>query len=190
MSKILILDNYDSFTFNLKHYFEAIQNDIVDVFRNDEIAISDIEKYDRIVFSPGPGLPENAGVLLEVIRTFITKKPMLGVCLGHQAIALAFGGKLRQLNEVVHGKTRSCKVIDPTSSLFKNIPSQFETGRYHSWVVDENYFPTDLNITAVDDDNSIMALEHIALPIFGVQFHPESVMTQHGHQLLNNWLAV
>lgn len=190
MSKILILDNYDSFTFNLKHYLEAIQNEDVDVFRNDEITISKIENYDRIVFSPGPGLPADAGILLDVIKTFSATKPMLGVCLGHQAITIAFGGKLRQLNEVVHGKTRSCKVIDPTSNLFKNIPSHFDTGRYHSWVADENYFPTDLKITAVDADNSIMAIEHISLPIFGVQFHPESIMTQHGHQLLKNWLDV
>jgi anthranilate synthase component 2 len=190
MSKILILDNYDSFTFNLKHYLEAIQNEEVDVFRNDEITISEIENYDRLVFSPGPGLPADAGILLEVIKTFSAHKSLLGVCLGHQAITLALGGKLCQLNEVVHGKTRSCNVIDPTSKLFKNIPSQFETGRYHSWVADENCFPSELKITAVDDANSIMALEHIYLPIFGVQFHPESIMTKHGHQLLRNWLEV
>ncbi len=187
MEKVLVLDNYDSFTYNLVHYIEALDYE-VDVFRNDKISIEAIDAYNIIILSPGPGLPKDAGILLDVLKTYAPTKKILGVCLGMQAIAEVFGGKLENLSHVFHGVASQLKVIDTTDKLFENLPQQFEIGRYHSWVVSQNNFPTDLIITAVEENKQIMALRHTTYNLYGVQFHPESILTQHGKEIMANFL--
>ena len=185
LTKVLILDNYDSFTYNLKHQLEV--NEIkVDVFKNDEISLDAVEQYDKIILSPGPGLPSSAGIMPELIKKFAPSKPILGICLGHQAIGEAFGGRLKNLNRVFHGVAG--KIFFKDEGLFKNMPYPFLAGRYHSWVVDENYLPEELIITSRDEYGNIMGLKHKILNIHGVQFHPESIMTPNGDQIINNWL--
>ena len=186
--KILLLDNYDSFTYNLLHYLEDLTHQEVAVFRNDEISLEAVNQYNQIVLSPGPGLPDEAGILIPLIKQYASQKKILGVCLGHQALALAFGGQLLQLNEVMHGLQRTCKVEDETNFLFKNIPNQFEAGRYHSWVVDRNFLSKDFKITATDKEGNIMAMQHREYSLTGVQFHPESIMTEWGKEMLRNWV--
>jgi len=186
--KILLLDNYDSFTFNLLHLIEQFDGVEVDVFRNDEIELSQIDEYDRIVLSPGPGLPEEAGIMMDLIKEFSSVKPILGVCLGHQAIAQSFGAKLFNLEKVQHGVSTDTIILDSSEKIFKNIPSPFKSGRYHSWVVDRNQLPVCLVITALDKDQNIMALRHSTRNACGVQFHPESILTEHGKTLISNWL--
>ena len=183
--KVLLIDNFDSFTFNLFHYLEA-EGAIVTVLRNDEIEIDSIPKFDKIVFSPGPGLPVQAGKMLEVIEKFHTTIPMLGVCLGMQALGEFFGGKLYNLTEVKHGKSERCKVIIE-SKLFEKIPTPFQVGLYHSWAVDINHVAS-LKPIAHSENQVLMALEHVSLPLFGVQFHPESILTEHGKQLIRNFI--
>lgn len=187
MEKVLVLDNYDSFTYNLVHYIEAL-NFEVDVFRNDEISIEAIDAYNTIILSPGPGLPKDAGILLDVIRTYAPTKKILGVCLGMQAIGEVFGGKLENLSHVFHGVASQLSVLDKSDKLFKNLPQQFEIGRYHSWVVAQNDFPKDLIITAVEENKQIMALRHTTFKLYGVQFHPESILTQRGKEIIANFL--
>ncbi|HEX6913815.1 MAG TPA: aminodeoxychorismate/anthranilate synthase component II [Chitinophagaceae bacterium] len=187
--KLLVFDNYDSFTYNLVHRLEAILHHTVDVYRNDAITLNEVQAYDRIVLSPGPGLPGNAGLLIPLIRRFAAEKKILGVCLGHQAIAEAFGGSLVNLETVHHGVSRNCHVTDRDSKLFQGLPPVFQTGRYHSWVVDESKLPDELRVTARDDNGYIMALEHRNYSIQGLQFHPESVLTPLGDQILENWLS-
>ena len=189
MSKLLILDNYDSFTYNLVHYFEELLQEEVSIFRNDEITLDEVNSYSRIVLSPGPNLPDQAGILLPLIKRYAATKPILGVCLGHQALAVAYGGKLKQLNEVMHGLQRNCNLINE-SKLFISVEQKFVAGRYHSWVVDKNTLPENFKITAIDDDGEIMAMEHLSLPLYGVQFHPESIMTPEGKLMLRNWLEI
>jgi len=189
MSKIVIIDNYDSFTFNLVHYFEAIINQKITVFRNNEFSLNDLEQFQKIVISPGPGLPDEAGLSKQIIHHFKESKAILGVCLGHQAIVEVFGGKLKNLPEVYHGRASKTEVIE-ADILFHDLPKQFLTGRYHSWVADKNYFPDCLTITAVDDVGNIMALKHQTLNIRSVQFHPESIMTEHGFKMLQNWVEL
>jgi len=186
---LLLLDNYDSFTWNLRQYLAELTAEEVQVLRNDELTVEEAGKYSRIVLSPGPGLPAEAGILLPLIRRYAATKPMLGVCLGHQAITEAFGGKLRQLDQVLHGVVRTVHVCqqDP---FFDQIPDVFPTGRYHSWVPDKAGFPSVLRILAEDEDGSVMALRHESLPVYGVQYHPESVMTPTGKQLIANWLRI
>lgn len=186
---LLLLDNYDSFTWNLRQYLAEFTDEEVMVFRNDELSVEDVARFSRIVLSPGPGLPAESGILLPVIRTYAATKPILGVCLGHQAIAEAFGGRLRQLDQVLHGVVRNVKIIkqDP---LFDQIPETFPAGRYHSWVPDEDGFPATLKVLATGEEGSIMALRHEVLPVYGVQYHPESVMTPSGKQLISNWLRI
>ncbi|NNC86743.1 MAG: aminodeoxychorismate/anthranilate synthase component II [Bacteroidia bacterium] len=186
--KIMVLDNYDSFTFNLVHYLESLIDGQVDVFRNDEIDLEQVNNYDAIVLSPGPGLPNDAGVLVPLIQKYASSKKILGVCLGHQAIAVAFGAKLKQLNEVLHGITHESKILNEQDALFSNVPVLFDSGRYHSWVIDKSSLPNELEIIATDHDDEIMGIKHKQFDIYGVQFHPESVMTEHGLQLLRNWL--
>jgi anthranilate synthase component II len=186
---VLIIDNYDSFTYNLKHYVEQFENEIV-VKRNNEIELIEIANYDSIILSPGPGLPEQAGITLEVIREYANTKKILGVCLGHQAIAVAFGAKLKNLNQVLHGMSRETFLIKPNDLLFENIPNRFNCGRYHSWVIDNETFPSKLEITAVDHENNIMALRHKEFPIFGVQFHPESILSEYGLEIIRNWCSL
>ncbi|MEE4178088.1 MAG: aminodeoxychorismate/anthranilate synthase component II [Bacteroides sp.] len=189
--KILILDNYDSFTYNLFHIVEDLlsDEDILEVYRNDQINLEDVDKYNKIIISPGPGLPEEAGITCDVIKSFAGTKSILGVCLGHQAIAEIFGGRLQNLDEVLHGVSIPTKVLKPDALLFRDCPELFNTGRYHSWVPDKKTFPQCLEITAIDPSGNIMGLQHKNLDVHGVQFHPESVMTPVGRKILRNWVG-
>ncbi|MEP7257072.1 MAG: aminodeoxychorismate/anthranilate synthase component II [Flavitalea sp.] len=186
--KILVFDNYDSFTYNLVHLVEKILPIKVDVFRNDQIPLEKVKAYDKIILSPGPGVPSEAGLLLPLIREYASSKSILGVCLGHQAIGEAFGGQLINLSKVYHGVSTSCRIVEESAPLFKGLPKEIEVGRYHSWIVDENNFPAELEITARDENNYIMALQHRTYDVQGVQFHPESVLTPRGEDILRNWL--
>lgn len=187
--KILVFDNYDSFTYNLVHLVKKVMPDAeVDVYRNDEIPLEKVAEYDRIILSPGPGIPTEAGQLLPLIKQYAATKPILGVCLGHQAIGEAFGGTLTNLSTVYHGVAHDCQLQPTSSNLFNNLPQRFPVGRYHSWVVDKDSFPKELEITAVDDNGYIMALRHKTYDVQGVQFHPESVLTPDGETIMRNWL--
>ncbi len=192
--KILVFDNYDSFTYNLVHLVEKILHQKVDVHRNDKLPLEKVKEYDKIILSPGPGIPEEAGLLLPLIKEYAASKSILGVCLGHQAIGQAFGGDLVNLSTVYHGVAMPVIVGSRESgirsSLFDGLPDEFEVGRYHSWVVAETNFPSDLEITARDENNYIMALQHKTFDVQGVQFHPESVLTPLGEKIMRNWLAV
>lgn len=192
--KILIFDNYDSFTYNLVHMVERITNEKTDVYRNDKISLESINEYDKIILSPGPGLPCESGLLLPLIEKFAPSKSIMGVCLGQQAIAEVFGGKLINLKNVYHGVATKIKVDEhrtkTQNDVFKDFPSEFEAGRYHSWVVDSENFPQDLEITARDEDGLIMGLRHRTYDVQGVQFHPESVLTPEGEKMMRNWLSI
>ncbi len=183
---IIIIDNYDSFTYNLAHLVRELGAKVT-VYRNDQFTLPQIEVFDKIILSPGPGIPSEAGLLLDVIKTYAGRKSMLGVCLGHQAIGEAFGAHLVNLTDVYHGVATECTVLvaDP---LFESMPARFTIGRYHSWVVDENGLPESLEITAKSDDGQIMALRHRHYDIHGIQFHPESVLTPQGKQIMANFL--
>ncbi len=184
--KIIIIDNYDSFTYNLVHLVRSL-NVEVDVVRNDKFKIEDLSCYDKILLSPGPGIPSEAGLLLDVIKAYAGKKPLLGVCLGHQAIAEVFGGTLRNLQNVYHGVATPCRVV-ADDILFKELPKEFEVGRYHSWVVDRATLPSCLEVTSESHDGEIMSLRHREYDVRGVQFHPESVLTPVGKQIISNWI--
>ncbi len=186
--KILVIDNYDSFTYNLVHAIKKISGKQVDVFRNDEISLKEIEKYDKIVLSPGPGIPEEAGLLLDIIKMYGPQKSMLGVCLGHQAIGEAFGGKLHNMNKVLHGIATPVEQTENKSVLFKNLPKTFEVGRYHSWIVEKENLPECFEVTSYDEEGMIMSMQHNEYDIQSVQFHPESVLTPLGEQIIQNWL--
>jgi anthranilate synthase component 2 len=190
--KILIFDNYDSFTYNLVHIVEKIIHEKVDVFRNDKISLEKINDYDKIILSPGPGLPSESGLLLPLIKEYASSKSMLGVCLGQQAIAEAFGGKLENLKNVYHGVATKIKINEnrtpSENDVFKSLPNELEAGRYHSWIVSKENFPADLEITAEDENGYIMALRHKTFDVQGVQFHPESVLTPMGEKIMRNWL--
>ena len=198
--KIIIIDNYDSFTYNLSHLVKELGAE-VDVVRNDQFSLDEIEAYSKIILSPGPGIPSEAGLLLDVIRTYAGRKPILGVCLGHQAIGEAFGGQLENLSDVFHGVATPCHILgrsagdeypshgtDSSDPIFSGLPSEITVGRYHSWVVSKEGFPDCLEITAESDEGQIMALRHRELNVRGIQFHPESVLTPDGRQMLQNWL--
>jgi anthranilate synthase component 2 len=192
MQKILIFDNYDSFTYNLVHLVAKFPNVSVDVFRNDAIAIEAVAAYDKIILSPGPGIPSEAGMLLDLIKNYAPIKPILGVCLGHQAIGQSFGGKLVNLSSVFHGVATPIHIHTDSNSrrsyLFDELSDQITVGRYHSWVVDDQHLPDCLTITARDAAGFIMGLQHNSFDIQGVQFHPESVLTPDGEKIINNWL--
>lgn len=190
MKKILVLDNYDSFTYNLVHYIEATELYEVDVFRNDEITLDEVDKYDAIVLSPGPGLPSEAGILKELIKQYASTKKILGVCLGMQAIGEVFGGKLENLDKVYHGVATELSVIDQSDLIYKNIPQKFKVGRYHSWVISRNDFPEVLSITGVEENNQVMSLKHKYYQLYGVQFHPESILTDNGKKIIDNFLSI
>lgn len=188
VTRILVLDNYDSFTYNLVHLVEKIRGQKVEVFRNDRIPLEKVNDYDKIILSPGPGIPSEAGLLLPLIREYAGTKSVLGVCLGHQAIGEVFGASLVNLSTVYHGVSTPVHVLQPGQGLFEGLPPTLEAGRYHSWVVAEEGFPDALVVTARDEKGYIMGLRHRNFDVEGVQFHPESVLTPNGEQLLRNWL--
>lgn len=185
--KLLLLDNFDSFTYNLFHYLEAFTSDI-SVCRNDELQIEDIAQFDKIVLGPGPGIPDQAGILKQLIQYYASEKSILGICLGQQAIAEVFGGKLRRLELLTHGIATPINIIVEDEILFKGLPKHLQVGRYHSWVVDQEGFPINLEVTALDNLGNIMALRHRYFDVRAVQFHPESIMTPQGKQMLRNWI--
>lgn len=186
--KILIFDNYDSFTYNLVHLVEKIIHEKVEVFRNDQIALEEVKKYDKIILSPGPGIPSEAGLLLPLIKEYASAKSILGVCLGHQAIGEAFGGTLINLSTVFHGVATDCQLSNVSCELFEGLPNQIKIGRYHSWIVSDKNFPEELAVTATDENNYIMAMQHKKFDVQGVQFHPESILTPEGEKIMRNWL--
>lgn len=185
--KILLFDNYDSFTYNLLHLVKELGYTEVDVYRNDQIALEDVAGYDKIILSPGPGIPSEAGLLLPLIREYGPSKSILGVCLGHQAIAEAFGATLINLAEVYHGVATKIQVVSD-DILFKGLPRELEVGRYHSWAVSNLRLPEDICVTAVDEEGEIMALKHRQYDLHGVQFHPESILTPQGKTVVANFL--
>jgi anthranilate synthase component 2 len=188
MKNILIIDNYDSFTYNLVHLVNEIGLQCT-VWRNDQFNIEDVDAFDKIILSPGPGIPSEAGLLLDVIEKYSPTKSIFGVCLGQQAIAEVFGGKLYNLSQPMHGIATPIKVTDEKEQLFLGLPQSFKVGRYHSWVVDEKNFSDDLTVTAIDEeDNSVMALRHKQYDVRGVQFHPESILTEYGKEMMKNWI--
>ena len=186
--KIVVIDNYDSFTYNLVHYLEDLDCEVT-VFRNDEFDINELQQFDKILLSPGPGIPDEAGLLREVIQTYAPTKSILGVCLGQQAIGEVFGGNLINLEKVYHGVATTINITNPDDDLFRELPNQFEVGRYHSWVVSHENFPNELIITSVDENEQIMSLKHNKYDVRGVQFHPESVLTPNGKKILENWVS-
>ena len=188
MSKpILVIDNYDSFTYNLVHLLQELKEDYV-VVRNDKFNLDDVEKYDKILLSPGPGIPEEAGLLMDVIKRYAPTKSILGICLGQQAIAEVFGAKLYNMPKPLHGVATSIQVTDPTEQLFHEFPTDSKIGRYHSWAVDPSTLTEDLKVTAVDPNGVIMALAHTKYDVKGMQFHPESILTDNGKTLIANWI--
>lgn len=188
MKKIIVIDNYDSFTYNLVHYLEDLNCEVT-VYRNDEFDIEELQKFDKILLSPGPGIPDEAGLLKEVIKTYSDTKSILGVCLGQQAIAEVFGGSLINLEKVYHGVATNIKIQVQDDPLFKGLESEIEVGRYHSWVVNSTDFPDVLEITSLDENGQIMSLRHRTYDVRAVQFHPESILTPHGKKILENWVA-
>jgi anthranilate synthase component II len=185
--KVLVIDNYDSFVYNLVYLLKELGAE-VDVFRNDKISLEEVGKYDQILLSPGPGIPSEAGIMMDLLKEYKSTKKILGVCLGHQAIAEAFGSQLSNMGEVLHGVTTECVVTDPAERLFLDIPSRFEVCRYHSWTVVPSSMPNDLKITAEDDKGFVLAEAHSTYDVRGVQFHPEAFLTQHGLQMIKNWM--
>ncbi|GHT02520.1 aminodeoxychorismate/anthranilate synthase component II [Bacteroidia bacterium] len=185
--KILIFDNYDSFTYNLVHIVKELGYKDVEVHRNDKISLDEVEKFDKIILSPGPGIPSEAGLLLPLIQRFASGKSILGVCLGHQAIAEAFGGQLINLEDVYHGVATPVNII-AEDRLFENLPESFDVGRYHSWIVSKEAFPKELEITAEDSSGQIMAFKHKTKDVHGVQFHPESVLTPQGKEIVKSFI--
>ncbi len=188
--KILVFDNYDSFTYNLVHLVEKLIHSKVDVFRNDQIAMEKVREYDKIILSPGPGIPEEAGLLLPLIKEYASSKSILGVCLGHQAIGEAFGGLLENLSTVYHGIATGCGIVKPECKMFHGLDANITIGRYHSWIVSDENFPAELEVTARYSNGYIMAIQHRKYDIQGLQFHPESVLTPDGEKILKNWLDI
>jgi anthranilate synthase component 2 len=190
MKKILVIDNYDSFTYNLVHYITQLTHVKPDIFRNDEITVGEVEHYDKILLSPGPGIPVEAGICLDVIRKYASTKSILGICLGHQAIGEAFGGTLANLPEVFHGIATPINITEGNEPLFAGIPQQLTGGRYHSWVVTRENLPACFTITCEDEKGMIMGISHKQFDVRGLQFHPESVLTEHGLEMIRNWLKL
>ena len=186
--KILILDNYDSFTYNLVHMVEKITGNFPSVFRNNEITVEEVNYYDMIMLSPGPGIPDEAGILKAVIKRYAGIKPIFGVCLGLQAITEVFGGKIINLEDVFHGVATEMIVTDPSATIFKEVSKSFLAARYHSWAATDEGFPKELKVTARDEDGLIQAIEHSIFPISAVKFHPESILTDVGEQLVTNFI--
>ncbi|WP_223584437.1 anthranilate synthase component II [Sphingobacterium sp. GVS05A] len=187
-NKIVVIDNYDSFTYNLVHLLQELGQDYV-VLRNDKFKLEELEAFDKILLSPGPGIPEEAGLLLDVIRTYAPHKSILGICLGQQAIAEVFGGTLFNMEKPLHGVATNIIVTDESEKLFQDFPKDSKIGRYHSWAVNKETLPSTLKVTAVDENGIIMALTHTEYDVRGMQFHPESVLTTNGKKLIENWLS-
>lgn len=191
MKKILLIDNYDSFSYNLVHAIHQInQCNKVNIFRNDQISLDDINAYDKIILSPGPGIPDEANILKPLIKKYYTTKSILGVCLGQQAISEVFGGSLINTQTVYHGVSSLIRIIDPEEIIFKGLPINIQVGRYHSWIVNPNNFPITLKITSLGPQGEIMSLRHKKYDVCGVQFHPESILTPDGQQIIHNWLNI
>lgn len=188
-NKIVVIDNYDSFTYNLVHLLQELDQEYV-VWRNDKFKLEDIDAFEKILLSPGPGIPEEAGLLLDVIRTYAPHKSILGICLGQQAIAEVFGGTLFNMEKPLHGVATNITVIDESEKLFQDFPKDSKIGRYHSWAVSKDTLPTSLKVTAVDENGIVMALTHTEYDVRGMQFHPESVLTTNGKKLIENWLGI
>lgn len=188
MKKIVVIDNYDSFTYNLVHLIHKISGVRPEVFRNDEITVEEVGNYDKIVISPGPGIPSEAGIILDVIKYYAPSKSILGVCLGHQAVCEAFGGKLLNLSTVYHGIASPVRIKAADEKLFHNIPSIIMAGRYHSWAASKKNLPDCFNITCEDENGIIMGISHKSYDVKGLQFHPESVLTPQGPEMIQNWL--
>lgn len=186
--KVLVLDNYDSFTYNLVQYIQEILEQEVDVYRNDEIPLDQVDRYDVIILSPGPGLPSEAGIMPALIKRYAPHKQILGVCLGHQAIGEAFGGQLENLTHVFHGIETAVNIIVEDDLIFRGVDKSFQAGRYHSWVVSRERFPAELEVTAVAENEVIMAMRHRNYNVWGLQYHPESIMTAQGMKMLENFL--
>lgn len=189
MKRILVVDNYDSFTYNLVHCIGKLSGTRPEVYRNDEITVEDAGAFDKILLSPGPGVPSDAGISLDLVKRYFTEKSILGVCLGHQAIGEAFGAMLVNLKDVYHGLATEIEVTDNENRLFRELPVSFLAGRYHSWAIDSDNFPSCLKVTCMDRNNIIMAVSHRDYDVHGIQFHPESVLTEHGEKIIANWLA-
>ena len=185
--KLLVLDNYDSFTYNLVHLIEKVSNISFEVIRNDKISLEDVKAFDKILLSPGPGLPKDAGIMPELIKHYGSSKSILGVCLGLQAIGEAYGASLKNLDTVFHGLATPITIVSE-DLLFKNCPKTFTVGRYHSWVINNQTLTGDLQTTSVDSDGNIMAIKHKSYDVRGVQFHPESILSQYGETMMENWL--
>ncbi len=185
--KILVLDNYDSFTYNLVYILREL-HDNIEVHRNDKITLEEVADYDKILLSPGPGIPSEAGIMPDLVRTYAATKSILGICLGHQCIGEVFGASLENMPEVLHGISDKAIVRDSHELLFKGLPTEFQVGRYHSWSVLTDTIPAIMTITAIDEQNRVMALTHKTYDVRGVQFHPESVLTEHGKLMLQNWV--
>lgn len=188
MIQIAVIDNYDSFTYNLVHYLQDLDANVT-VFRNDELELEELESFDKIVLSPGPGIPDQAGLLKAIIQKYCKSKRILGICLGQQAIGEVFGCTLINLEKVYHGVTSNVKITEDDEVLFKDLPSVFEVGRYHSWVLSKNHFPENLVITSEDETGEIMSIRHAIYDVRGVQFHPESILTPFGKKILENWVS-
>ncbi len=190
MRKILVIDNYDSFTYNLVHYLEKLTDEPVVVFRNDEITLDKINLYNKIVLSPGPGIPAEAGICIDLIKEYAETKSILGVCLGHQAIGEAFGAALLNLDKVYHGVSSIITVLAPDDPLYNGLPDRLEVGRYHSWIISRENMPDCFTVTCEDEQGIIMGISHKEYDLKGVQFHPESVLTEHGLKIIENWLKL
>jgi anthranilate synthase component 2 len=188
MKKILVIDNYDSFTYNLVYYIEKLTGICPSVYRNDEISLEDVDDYEKILLSPGPGVPVDAGICIDLIRKYAPTKSILGICLGHQAIGEAFGGRILNLSSVYHGIASPILITEGSDPLFLNIPSTIIGGRYHSWVVSDTYLPDCFKITCKDETGIIMGISHKTYDVRGLQFHPESVLTEHGIDIIANWI--
>jgi len=189
MKKILILDNYDSFTYNLVQYVEELTEAKVTVKRNDEISIAEVDQFDTIILSPGPGLPQDAGILIDLVKNYAENKNILGVCLGHQAIGMAFGANLKNLEKVYHGVKSEINILDNDDILYDGISGNTEVGRYHSWVIAPDTLSDEFTVTAIAEDNNIMSIKHRKYNVWGVQFHPESIMTDEGKKMIANFLT-
>ncbi len=187
--KILVLDNYDSFTYNLVHLLRELGVSGLEVHRNDKITLEEVEKFDKILLSPGPGLPSEAGIMPHLIRQYAATKSILGICLGHQGISEVFGAQLENMSDVLHGVATRAVVTSPDENLFHNLPGEFKTCRYHSWTVVPESVPDVLEVTAEDENGKVMAIRHRQYDVKGLQFHPESILTEHGKEMIRNWLA-